>query len=134
MAKAEPPPEPPAAAPAAPAQAVPAAPDLGPPSRVVLRATDDCWVEIRDGGGAVVTARLLRKGDAYPVPPRPGLSLTVGNAGALTLLLDGSALPPLGRVGMVRHDVSLDPERLGSLLPTAANPAPAPANSDSPNN
>ncbi len=145
MAKVEPAPPPapapaPAATPAAPAtpaasnQAVPPAPDLGPPSRVVLRANDDCWVEIRDGGGSVVTARLMRKGDTYPVPPRPGLTLTVGNAGALTLLLDGSALPPLGRTGMVRHDVSLDPERLGGQPPAAANPAPAPANSDTPSN
>jgi cytoskeleton protein RodZ len=133
VAKAEPPPAPPPP-PASSSAAVPPAPDLGPPSHVVLRANDDCWIEIRDGTGAVVTARLLRKGDAYPVPPRPGLTLTVGNAGALTLLLDGNALPPLGRTGMVRHDVALDPERLTNLIPAAANPAPAPSNSDNPNN
>ena len=133
-AKAEPPPAPAPPPAASSSTAVPPAPDLAPPSHVVLRANDDCWIEIRDGTGAVVTARLLRKGDAYPVPARPGLTLTVGNAGALTLLLDGNALPPLGRTGMVRHDVALDPERLSNLIPAAANPAPAPSNSDNPNN
>jgi cytoskeleton protein RodZ len=131
MAKAEPAPPP---APAPSSAAVPPAPDLAAPSHVVLRANDDCWIEIRDSSGAVVTARLLRKGDAYPVPPKPGLTLTVGNAGALTLLLDGNPLPALGRTGMVRHDVALDPERLGGLVPAAANPAPAASNSDNPNN
>ncbi len=97
----------------------PPAPDLtSQPSRVVLRAIDDCWIEIRDGSGAIVTSRLLHKGDSYPVPPRPGLTLTAGNAGALVLLLDGNQMPPLGRTGMVRHDVRLDPDRFGT--PAAA--------------
>jgi len=109
----------------------PPAPDIGPPSRVVLKASDDCWIEIRDASGAVVTARLLHRGDAYPVPPHAGETLTVGNAGAIVLLLDGSPLPPLGKIGMVRHDVAIDPEHLTGqpqAAPTvAATPAPVPA-------
>ncbi len=112
---------PPTMTPASPGQAAPPAPDLGAPSRVVLRATDDCWIEIRDPTGAIVSSRLLRKGDTFPVPPRPGLSLTVGNAGALTLLLDGAVLPPLGKSGMVRHDIALDPDRVGSPASTTSS-------------
>ncbi len=111
----------------------PPAPDLASPSRVVLRANEDCWIEIRDNSGAIVASRLMHKGDAFPVPPRQGLSLTVGNAGALTVLLDGSPTPALGKTGMVRHDVSLDPDRVGKAS-IVANPAPAPSNGDSPNN
>jgi cytoskeleton protein RodZ len=132
VAKAEPEATPPAAPAATPTASAPPAPDLGTPSRVVLRANEDCWIEIRDSSGAVITSRLMHKGDAFPVPPKPGLTLTVGNAGALTMLLDGNPLPPLGKTGMVRHDVPLDADRMSS--PAAANPAPAPANGDNPNN
>jgi cytoskeletal protein RodZ len=129
-------PKPAASAEAPSAQAVvatatpPPAPEMAPPSRVVLRATDDCWIEIRDASGEVVISRLLHRGDAFPVPPRPGETLTVGNAGAIALLLDGSLLPPLGKAGMVRHDVPIDPEHLTgqpSAAPATATPPAAPA-------
>ena len=131
VAKAEPDSSVPGAAAPAPAGAPPA-PDLANPSRVVLRANEDCWIEIRDSSGAIVASRLMHKGDAFPVPPRPGLTLTVGNAGALTVLLDGNPMPALGKTGMVRHDVPLDPDRSANP-PAAANPVPAPTNSDNPN-
>jgi len=95
-------------------------------SRVVLRADEDCWIEIRDATGVVVS-RLLRKGEAYPVPGRSGLTLTAGNAGALSVYLDGKPTAPLGHAGMVRHDVPLDADHLGSSPPPAAptyTPAP----------
>jgi len=62
----------------------------------------------------------MHRGDTFPVPPQPGLTVTMGNAGALTLLLDGNPLPPLGKAGMVRHDVPLDPAKLGGAQPAAA--------------
>lgn len=121
----------PAQPPAAPAQSEaasasaspPPAPDLGAAStaRVVLRASQDCWIEIKDPAGAVVTARILHKGDSYPVPARPGLVLTAGNAGALSMLVDGKPLPPLGRIGMVRREVSLDPEKLAPSATAAGS-------------
>ena len=80
-------------------------------SRVSLRADDDCWVEIRDANGALVNSHLMHKGEVYTPPARPGLQLTVGNAGAISLLVDGKSSGALGRPGMVRRDVSLDPDR-----------------------
>jgi len=85
-------------------------------ARVVLRVDQDCWVEIRNPQGQLIYSRLFRRGDSYPVPPRPGLVLTVGNAGAMTILVDGKALPSLGRLGMVRRDIALDPEALTAAL------------------
>jgi cytoskeleton protein RodZ len=63
----------------------------------------------------------LRAGDTYFVPNRPGLLLLTGNAGALEVSVDGQALPPIGPIGAVRRNVSLDPE---NLLSTAGQPAP----------
>lgn len=82
-------------------------------SRVQLKAaTDDCWVQVREMDGQLLLSRLLRKGDSYIVPNRPGLTLMVGNAGALEVLVDGKAAPSLGSSGQVRRDIKLDPEKL----------------------
>lgn len=79
--------------------------------RVQLRADDSCWIKIRDGSGQMVLSRLLKKGDVFAPPDRPGLEMTVGSAGALTILVDGRELPSLGPVGQVRKLI-LDPEKL----------------------
>ncbi|PKU26324.1 hypothetical protein CWS72_00240 [Telmatospirillum siberiense] len=101
---------------------IPAAPS----SRVVLKATEDCWIEIRDRNGKIVQKRLLRKGESYSAPTRAGMRMTVGNAGALAVEVDGKETSGLGRAGMVRHDVPLDPERLKNGLEPAPEPvAPA---------
>jgi cytoskeleton protein RodZ len=82
---------------------------VGP--RIVLHATDEVWLQIRDGDSALVT-RILRKGDTYRVPNRSGLTLLTGNAGALEILVDGQPAPTLGPLGAVRRDVALDPRAL----------------------
>lgn len=84
-------------------------PAVGP--RIVLHATDEVWLQIRDGDSALVT-RILRKGDSYRVPNRSGLTLLTGNAGALEILVDGRPAPTLGPLGAVRRDVALDPQAL----------------------
>ncbi len=81
-------------------------------ARIVLRATMDCWVQVRDANGSLLLTRVLRPGDSYRVPNQPELSLLTGNAGGLEILVDGIAIPPLGPVGTVRRDVPLDPGRL----------------------
>jgi cytoskeleton protein RodZ len=82
-------------------------------SRVSLTAgSDDCWIQVREMDGQLLVSRLLRKGDSYAVPNRPGLMLMVGNAGALDVTVDGRKTPSLGASGLVRRDIRLDPERL----------------------
>ena len=82
-------------------------------SRILVRATRDSWIQVRDevAGGLVLT-RLLRAGDSYRVPDRPGLKLLTGNAGALQITVDGQAVPPIGEPGDVRRAVALDAGRL----------------------
>lgn len=84
-------------------------------SRVMLKAVgDDCWIQVREVDGSMLMSRLLRRGDSFRVPNRPGLNLMVGNAGALEVSVDGRKAPPLGATGQVRRDIRLDPERLAS--------------------
>lgn len=118
---------PPAAPPPAPAAELPSgqvatATPGTPASRVVLHANASSWVEIRNHDDQRVFSRLMRAGETYDVPPTPGLTLTTGNAGGLTIDVDGKALPPLGKIGDVRRDLPLDPDAL--LKSVGKAPAP----------
>jgi cytoskeleton protein RodZ len=99
----------PAAAGAAMA-AVPAATDPAPspPGEVVIRATADSWIQIRDARQSVLLTRVLKAGESCRAPARPGLSMRTGNAGGLEITVDGVPAPPIGGRGMVRRDVALD--------------------------
>jgi cytoskeleton protein RodZ len=101
--------------------AVPATPTPDA-SRVVLHATADAWLMVKDRGGAVVLNRTLKAGDTWAVPPRADLLLTTGNAGGTDILVDGAATPSLGGSGSVRRDLVLDPDQIkdGKLAATAA--------------
>lgn len=118
------------AAPADPAVAspdddslIPAAPGIGEyvprvygqgntDARVVLRARDDSWVQVQGRNNELLLTRILRAGDTYRVPDRNDLVLISGNAGGLEVIVDGRAIPALGRPGTVVRNVSLDPARL----------------------
>ena len=87
-------------------------------------ALGESWVQVKDGAGTIVFMRILKAGDAYHVPNRAGLLLTTGSAGSIDIKVDGKPTPSLGRIGFVRRDVPLEPERLTSGV---ANEAPRPA-------
>ena len=109
-------------------------------SRITLRADADAWVQVRDHQGQVMFNRVLRAGETWrvPLPPagEPPLLLTTGNAGQTSILVDGVAAPSVGRTGMVRRDLVLDPDllrqgklpaqiataRAGAHPPAAAHP------------
>jgi cytoskeleton protein RodZ len=76
--------------------------------RVVLQASGESWVEIRDRFNKRVLSRLMAPGERLEVPDETGLRLTVGNAGGIVISVDGQAIPPLGGPGVVRRNVSLE--------------------------
>ncbi len=79
---------------------------VGEPARIVLAATVDSWIQIRDADHSLLFTGLLKPGEQYRVPDRPGLSMRVGNAGGLNVTIDGKPVPPLGPAGAVRNVVS----------------------------
>lgn len=106
----------PAAAPAArPAEAAAAAPtrvfgNTTAQARIQLRATQDSWIQVRDTStNELLFTRVLRPGDVYRVPDKPGIRVRTGNAGGLIVVTDGVDGPPMGAVGQVLRDVPLDP-------------------------
>jgi cytoskeleton protein RodZ len=90
--------------------AVPAATDPAPnsPGEVVIRATADSWIQIRDARQSVLLTRVLKAGESCRAPDRPGLSMRTGNAGGLEITVNGVPAPPIGGRGMVRRNVALD--------------------------
>jgi hypothetical protein len=126
----------PEAAPAAPAPAPPASPAGSPkvygaidaPSRIVIHATKDSWIQVRDGN-QILIERNLHPGDTYRVPEKAGLVMDTGNGAGLDIEVDGNKVPSLGAA--VRHNVVLDPSRLvaGTAVPAGR---PAPVNRDTP--
>jgi cytoskeleton protein RodZ len=116
------------------AASVAAVPAVAPPTvaspdapRMVLHASADAWVMVKDRAGTVLLNRVLKPGETWPVPPRSDLLLTAGNAGGTDILVDGAATPSLGGSGTVRRDLPLDPDQVkdgklaGSLAPQLAS-------------
>jgi cytoskeleton protein RodZ len=81
------------------------------PSRILLHATAESWIQIRGADHSVMFTGLLKPGDTYRVPDQPGLTMRAGNAGGLDVVLDGKPTPSLGAMGSVRT-VTLDPQSL----------------------
>lgn len=82
--------------------------------RIVVRAKQDAWVQVRNADNQLILTEVLRSGDIYRVPDETGLSMLTGNAGGLEILVDGQLAPTLGPIGVVRRNVVLDPQRLRS--------------------
>ncbi len=115
----------PGTTPVAPAAVTPSA----VPGQITLKAVAASWVQVRQVGGKVIYDHVLQPGETWTVPPDAGaVTLTTGNAGGLTLAVDGIVTPPLGRVGGIRRAVPLSAQAIhdGSIA-TAAAPDPVAA-------
>ena len=126
---------------AAQAAAMPADPAAGladagaGQSRIVVRASADTWLQVRErGGGPVLLNRILKSGETWPVPARANLVMTTGNAGGTELLVDGASTASLGKNGAVRRELPLDADLIkdGKLAPVVGASAPPAASRPAP--
>lgn len=85
-----------AATPAASAQT----PVTGP-HKVIITATEECWVH-SNADHTDTRQFSLRKGDTFALTFTKSLELKLGNAGGVRLRYDGEELPPVGASGQVR--------------------------------
>jgi len=76
---------------------------------VVVKATADSWCEVLDDGHSIWSG-LLKAGDVYN-PPKDGLLLRTGNAGAIQISVNGKTLPSFGQLGEVKK-IPLDSAKL----------------------
>lgn len=95
----------------------------GSPAPMVIQATADAWIEIKNAQGRVLYQSILHPGDKYTVPDQPQLTLTTGNAEGTEVVLSGNVIGPLK--GHVLHNIPLDPGSLkaaSGILPDGQAP------------
>ncbi|MDR0367445.1 MAG: helix-turn-helix domain-containing protein, partial [Rickettsiales bacterium] len=94
-------------------------------SRIELRAKGPVWVKLKQGGlfkydpesgdagdGTVVFEAILEAGDSYFAPDADGLFLSIGNAAALDIIVDGVAAPRVSSRPISRHNIEMSPQKL----------------------
>jgi cytoskeleton protein RodZ len=99
-------PEPAAAQPAVPARPTPPPPSA--PIQVSLDFSHDCWVEAVIDGGKHRFSELRVQGESLPLEAEKSISLTLGNAGAVDIQVNGYPLPLNKKEGDVVHDLVID--------------------------
>jgi len=82
---------------------------------IILNIIGNSWVEIKNGAGKVLVSSILEKDDQYFVPDSPGLSMSLGNAANVEILVEGRLLKPLGKDGDVRKGIPLNIAYLNTL-------------------
>jgi cytoskeleton protein RodZ len=94
------------------AAAAPSAPvTAAAPGQVTLqlRFTEDSWVEVFDGSGKAVLYDLGKAGSERTIAAAPPLSVTLGNAPAVTIAVNGRAVPrPPVQGTLARFSVGAD--------------------------
>ncbi|MCR9212963.1 MAG: DUF4115 domain-containing protein [Proteobacteria bacterium] len=87
-------------------------------ARVVLRAREETWVEVKSADSPPYISQVLKPGDIYMAPNVSDVTLTTGNAGALEVRVDGTEISSLGANGAILRDISLVADNLldGSTL------------------
>ncbi len=88
-----------------------AAPSLdGLSATMELRVSEESWVEITNEAGAVVVRQILKPGAVFIVPDDQNLTLATGNAGGLSVFIDGKKISTLGKTAQVRRGIALKAE------------------------
>jgi cytoskeleton protein RodZ len=125
---------------AAPAPAQPQASVPLPTGPVVITATDEVWLRIRDaGGGAPLFQGIMQAGNRFEVPATAQApQLRTGRPQALRVTVGSVQIPPLGEPEQTIDNVSLRAADLAArvsaanspgqpALPQPSQPVPGPA-------
>jgi cytoskeleton protein RodZ len=78
-------------------------------SRVVLRLHRSIRVAVKGSRNHTFIDRVLGAGATYRVPNIPGVKLTVPDAGAVEVILDGNTVGFAGQQGVAARGLGLDP-------------------------
>ena len=76
-------------------------------SRAEIHTSEDSWIQIHDAAHTAIYTGVMHAGDVYKLPNAPGYTFTTGNAGAVTLVVDGVAGQALGSPGQVLRNVAV---------------------------
>ena len=75
---------------------------------LLLEFDGDSWTRL-EADGKTVLSGIVHQGESRRFEAREGFRLTVGNAGAVRVTVDGRSLDRLGAAGQVVRDLPLPP-------------------------
>ena len=109
-------------------RAVPPVPGASPDQpRIVLRASADAWVQVRDRAGPVLLNRILHPGETWEVPAEAEpVADHRATPAAPTCWWTAWPAASLGGSGAVRRDLPLDPDLIKDGKLATASPRPNP--------
>ncbi len=89
------------------------APAPAPAPAIILKALGLVWIRVRDPGtGRVVVEGIMKPGNEITLPDEAGLVLDAGRPNQIEFSIGGRSAGLAGASAAVRHDISLDPDRL----------------------
>jgi len=118
---------------AAPTEAAPvpqAAPVAAPTpiaaGHVTITASDEVWMRIYDATGKTLYENTLKAGDRYDVPADANNPMiNVGRPDKLQVMVDGTAIPPLGDGARPIKDIPISAAALAARASGAPQPTPS---------
>ena len=118
---------------AAPTEAAPvpqAAPVAAPTpiaaGHVTITAADEVWMRIYDATGKTLYENTLKAGDRYDVPADANNPMiNVGRPDKLQVMVDGTAIPPLGDGARPIKDIPISAAALAARASGAPQPTPS---------
>ena len=88
-------------------------PAPAPAPAIILKALGLVWIRVRDPGtGRVVVEGIMKPGNEITLPDKAGLVLDAGRPNQIEFSIGGKSAGLAGASAAVRHDISLDPDRL----------------------
>lgn len=85
--------------------------DAYPIVRLGIRARENCWIQLK-ADGRVIFEGILMKGRSESWHAKNKIELTVGNAGAVELEVNGKPIPSLGKRGQKIKGIIISKEGL----------------------
>jgi cytoskeleton protein RodZ len=90
----------------------------GSPPNAIALSLDfgaDCWIELF-ADDRLIYSGIIKEGETKHFEAEHAFRMTLGNAAAARISVNGRSLPPLGNPGEVVRDFRIDRSRLDSLL------------------
>jgi cytoskeleton protein RodZ len=76
--------------------------------KIILKASEPSWVEVRDQTGRIIFMRVMKSAEEYTVPDKPGITISTGNAAGITIHVGNTKLPSLGSRGEVKRGIRIE--------------------------
>ncbi len=91
---------------------------------VVMKISQESWVEVTDPSGRVIISRVFKKGESYPFEATlTDFKIHTGNAGGISLVFDDYQTPALGKQGEIKRNISYSIDKLRAESSKAVKPA-----------